>query len=177
MATPEIAAAMQRTQSVLLRRPQSGMHEDLPGMARWDGGTRVVTRHLNGSEIVTDLPDGLGGDGTQVTPGWLLRAGLAACTATRIAMTAAAQGIELDTLEVDASSRSDTRGLLGMVEDDGAPCYPGPRDLCVHVRIAARRVAPERLRALVQESNRCSPVLFAIQDAHSVALRIEIVDD
>ena len=107
----------------------------------------------------------------------VLRASLAACTATRIAMTAAAQGIELDTLEVDARSRSDTRGLLGMSEDDGALCYPGPRDLCLQVRIAARGVAPQRLHALVQESNRCSPVLFALQDAHSIAVQIEVAGD
>jgi uncharacterized OsmC-like protein len=60
------------------------------------------------------MPSEVGGSGDQVTPGWLFRAGLASCAATRIAMAAAAEGIELATLEVRASSRSDTRGLLGM---------------------------------------------------------------
>jgi hypothetical protein len=34
-----------------------------------------------------------------VTPGWLFRAGFASCAATCIAMGAAAQGIELASLE------------------------------------------------------------------------------
>ena len=52
-------------------------------------------------------------------------------------MAAAAEGIELAALEVRASSRSDARGLLGMAEADGAPVSAGPRDVQLHVRIAA----------------------------------------
>jgi uncharacterized OsmC-like protein len=174
MATPEVAAAMQRAESMFLRRPEAGMHEDSPAMARWDGGTRVVTRHPDGGAVVTDVPSGLGGDSSQLTPSWLVRAGLASCSATRIAMDAACQGIELDALEVHAESRSDARGLLGMQGEDGAPCYPGPRELRLHVRIAARGVAPQRLRELVERSHRCSPVLFALSDAHPLEVRIEI---
>ena len=72
-----------------------GMHDDAPATARWRGGTRVVTSHANGIEIPTDMPGELGGSGDRVTPGWLFRAGLASCAATRIAMGAAAEGIEL----------------------------------------------------------------------------------
>ena len=122
------------------------------------------------------MPGELGGTGDQVTPGWLMRAGLAACTATRIAMGAAAAGIELTTLELRASSRSDTRGLLGMTEADGTPIGAGPHDVQLHVTIAAHGVPAERLRALVEESHRCSPVPCAMQKETPVGLHIEVAN-
>jgi organic hydroperoxide reductase OsmC/OhrA len=99
MSAEYVADAMQRAQVVLRRRPDMGMHDDAPATARWSGNTRIVMSHANGIEIQTDMPGELGGTGDQVTPGWLMRAALAACTATRIAMGAAAAGIELTALE------------------------------------------------------------------------------
>jgi len=173
MSAQELAAALQRAESVFRRRPAAGLHEDAPASARWDGGTRVFARHANGMQVQTDMPRELGGSGDQVTPGWLMRAGLASCTATSIIMAAAAAGIELTMLELTASSRSDTRGLLGMSEADGEPVHAGPRDVELRVRIAARGVSPERLRALVEESQRRAPVPCAIQERVPVALSIE----
>lgn len=174
MAAPDIAQALQRIESVLRRRPDSGLHDDAPATARWEGGTRVLASHPSGKQVVTDMPAEMGGSGDQVSPGWLFRAGLASCTATRIAMAAAAQGIELQTLELRASSRSDTRGLLGLANADGQPVSAAPQDVQLHVRIAARGVSSQCLRALVQESYRCSPVPRAVQDAVPVALLIEV---
>src|SRR6187401_3213479 len=112
MSAQYVADAMQRVEVVLRRRPDMGMHDDSPATASWRGSTRIVTSHANGIEVTTDMPNELGGTGDQVTAGWLMRAGLAACTATRIAMSAAVAGIELTKLELCARSRSDTRGLL-----------------------------------------------------------------
>ena len=174
MSAQVVADAMQRVEVVLRRRPDMGLHDDSPAAASWRGGTRIVTSHANGTEVITDMPGELGGRGDQVTPGWLMRAGLAACTATRIAMGAAAAGIELTKLELRASSRSDTRGLLGMTESDGTPVSAGPQDVQLHVTIAAHGVPAEKLRALVEESHRCSPVPCAIQEETPVALHIEV---
>ena len=118
MTTRDIAAALQRVESVLRRRPEVGIHDDAPAASHWDGGLRVVTRHASGLQVVTDMPGELGGAGDQLTPGWLLRAALASCAATRIAMAAAAAGIELRSLEARAESRSDARGLLGMADSE-----------------------------------------------------------
>lgn len=177
MSAEYVADAMQRAEVVLRRRPDMGMHDDAAATARWRGNTRIITSHSNGIEIPTDMPGELGGTGDQVTPGWLMRAGLAACTATRIAMGAAAAGIELTALELRASSRSDTRGLLGMNEADGTPVGAGPRDVQLYVTIAARGVSAERLRALVEESHRCSPVPCAMQEETPVDLHIEVAND
>ena len=174
MTTQQIAAAMQRVEAVLQRRPEVGLHDDAPATAIWRSGTRIVSIHGNGAQLVTDMPTELGGSGDQVTPGWLFRAGLASCLATCIAMGAAAAGIELATLEVLASSRSDLRALFGMADADGKSVCAGPRDVQLRVLICARGVAPERLRALVEDSNRCSPVPTALQIAVPVALLIEV---
>ncbi|WP_428422255.1 OsmC family protein [Methylibium sp.] len=177
MTARDIATAWHRVEAVLRRRPEAGLCDDAPATARWDGGTRVVASHANGTQVLTDMPAELGGSGDQVSPGWLLRAGFASCTATRIAMAAAAQGIELQALEVLASSRSDTRGLLGLADADGEPVPAGPSDVQMRVRISAPRVPAQRLRELVEESYRCSPTVCALENAVPVALRVEIATE
>jgi organic hydroperoxide reductase OsmC/OhrA len=176
MTIEDIAAAVQRVESVLRRRPATGIHDDAPAAAQWQTGLRVAVRHANGTQMVTDMPSELGGSGEHVTPGWLFRAGLASCLATRIAMGAATAGIELTSLEVLASSRSDARGLFGMADISGEPVGAGPRDVQLLVRIAAPGVSAEKLRTLVEDGHRCSPLSAAVRDVVPVALRIEVGD-
>jgi uncharacterized OsmC-like protein len=173
----DLGAALRRAETVLRRRPDMALHDDSPATAIWDGGTRIVASHANGMQVTTDMPTELGGTGDQVTPGWLLRAGLASCAATRIAMAAAAEGIELTALELHASSRSDTRGLFGMEETDGSAISAAPRDVRLTVRIRARGATPERLRALVEKSQLCAPVPCAMEEQVHVALQIDAGND
>lgn len=174
MAQQDIAAALHRVRSVFQRRPEAGMHDDAPAAARWLQGTRVVAHHANGHTLATDMPAELGGSGDEVTPGWLLRAGLASCAATSIVLGAATEGLVLSALEVRATSRSDARGLLGMADAAGAPVYAGPGDVTLHVHISADGVAPERLRALVEAALRQSPIPNAVSQATPLALHIEV---
>lgn len=174
MAQHDLAAAIERNAAVLRRRPEFGLQDDAPAAARWQGGTRIVAEHANGAQMATDMPTELGGSGDQVTPGWLFRAGLASCAATSIVMAAAAEGIDVSALEVRAHSRSDTRGLLGLAGADGLPVYGGPRDVQLQVRIAAHGVAPERLRALVHDGLRRSPIPNAVQHATPLAVHIDV---
>ncbi len=174
MTTQKIAAAMHQMKERLQISPEVGLQDDAPATARWESGTRIVSSHSNGTQLSTDMPHALGGSGDQVTPGWLFRAGLASCFATCIAMSAASAGIELTMLEVRATSRSDTRGLLDMADGAGAPVCAGPRDVQLFVKIAAHHVSHDRLRTLVQESYRCSPVPRAVENAVPVTLRIEV---
>jgi len=174
MAAQEVAAAMRRVETVLQRRPEAGLSDDAPATAHWQSGTRVLTRHANGAQLLTDMPTELGGSGEQVTPGWLFRAGLASCLATCIAMRAAAAGIELESLVVTAGSRSDTRGLLGMADATGDPVCAGPIEVQLNALISAPRTSPARLRELVEESHRCSPVPTALRSSVPVVLRIDV---
>lgn len=174
MALQEIAASLRRVEAALQRRPEFGLHEDAPATSRWDGGTRTVTHHGNGTQVASDMPTELGGSGEGVTPGWLLRAGLASCATTSIVLGAAAHGVALRALEVRASSRSDARGLLAMCDADGQPVYGGPGDVRLQVRIAADGASPDELRALVADSLRCSPVPNALQHATPLALQVDV---
>jgi organic hydroperoxide reductase OsmC/OhrA len=124
--------------------------------------------------LVTDMPVEFGGSGDQVTPGWLFRAGLASCLATCIAMRAAAAGIVLESLAVTAGTRSDTRGLLGMADAAGDAVCAAPVEVRLDVRISCSQISPQRLRELVEESHRCSPVPTAVRSVVPVALLIEI---
>ena len=167
-----IAAAIERLQSVVKRRPEFAVHDDAPATARWEHGTRIVASHASGYAMTTDMPAELGGQGEHVTPGWMFRAGIASCTATRIAMAAAQEGIELSLLEVVAGSTSDVRGILGMRDTDGGAVPAGASEIWLDVRIAACSVDEERLRRLVQESHPLAPMSSNIE--RSVPLRLTV---
>lgn len=176
MASDQLATALQRLQTVLQRRPQSGHVHDEPATARWQGDGRVRTEHANGTALHTDLPAELGGSGEQVSPGWLLRAALAGCVATRIAMHAASRGIELQRLEVEAHSHSDLNGLLGQPLEDGLAPPAGPLATRVLVRIAASGVPPATLRELVEQGQALSPVSSALERSVPLSLETEVVE-
>lgn len=176
MPATEIAAALQRVQGVLQRRPAAAVQADAPAAAHWGGGLRVVTRHPGGTEVLTDMPGELGGSGDQVSPGWLVRAGYASCAVTAIAMVAAERGIALQAIDVETRSVSDTRGLLGMHDADGTAISPGPSDMRTVVRIAAPGVAAADVHAIVDEAERRSAVGRALREAVPIALQVEIVE-
>lgn len=174
MTIQTLAEAMKRVEAVLRRKPELGLQDDAPAAAEWKGGARVVASHPSGMQVSTDMPAELGGTGDQVTPGWLLRAGLASCSATSILMAAAAAGIELSALEVKAESRSDTRGLLGMHDADDKPVYGGPGNVTLKIRIAAEGIAPARLHTVVEAGVRQSPVPNALTHVTLLDLQIEV---
>jgi uncharacterized OsmC-like protein len=97
-----------------------------------------------------------------------MRAALASCDATVIAMRAAQLGIALDRLEVTVESESDPRGLLGM--DDAVAA--GPAHVRARVVIAAAGVPAAELREIVEWAERHSPVGDALRRA--VPLEVEV---
>ncbi|HXX08664.1 MAG TPA: OsmC family protein [Pseudolabrys sp.] len=123
----------------------------------------------NGEAAVTDMPKGIGGGGGVPQPGWLLRAALASCTGTVIAMRAAKLGITLDRLEVNVDSQSDNRGLLGL-DDNVSAALIGLRTV---VRVRASNAADADLQALVQWADAHSPVACTLRNA--LAANIETV--
>jgi uncharacterized OsmC-like protein len=149
-------------------QPETARAADRPAVAVVVGGLRCKAEGPNGAAIVTDMPKGIGGGGSAPTPGWYLRAALATCDATVIAMRAAQLGVVLTALEVAVESRSDTRGLLGV----GDPVPPGPLEMGVHVRIAADGASPDQLRQIVHWAEAHSPVGDAVRRA--VPSRVEV---
>lgn len=173
MATRDVAAALQRMESVLARRPEIAVHDDAPAEARWTGGTGMLACHANGTQIPSDMAVEAGGGGAYTTPGWLFRAGMASCTATTIAMHAALRGVELTSLRLLVSSRSDARGFLGMKGADGQTVSPAPVELTFLVRIAAVGVPEQVLRDLVDEGCRRSPALGVVGHAATITVHVE----
>lgn len=96
-----------------------------------------------------------------------MRASLAACNATVIALRAAQRRIDLTALEVTVSTETDSRGMLGLDERVGA----GMDQLQVSVKISASRVEAEDLRQLVTWAIAHSPV--GCTDLASATLRVE----
>lgn len=174
MSSHHVAQALQRARQVLARRPDLGVHDDSAATAVWDGGTQVTTSHADGTRVVSDMPAELGGAGQHITPGWMFRAGMASCTATTLALTAASEGIELSLLEVRVTSRSDTRALLGVTQADGSAVPPAPTDFRLHVRLAAAGASAERLRALVGLALARSPLTNTLPRPTPLAVTVDV---
>ncbi len=169
-----VAEAMRRAAAVYERRPSAGLHDDAPGVVSWVGGLRMEARHSLGHAIATDMPAELGGSGDQVSPGWLVRSGVAACTATTIAAIAAERGIALEALEVRVDSRSDTRGYLGLSEADGAAVPAGPDDLRMRITIRAPAASEAEVRAIVEASRARAPMTALVTNAGVMPLDLSI---
>lgn len=171
MSTQEIQAAIQRVTSFLKKHPEKARYTDSVATAVVEKGLRCRADGPNGASVVSDMPEAIGGGATAPSPGWLLRAALANCDATVIALRAAQEGITLTTLEVTVDSESDDRGLLGLDKEIPA----GPLQMRTRIRIGAEDVPEEQLRSIVEWAEIHSPVADAVCRAVPSAVEVEIV--
>jgi uncharacterized OsmC-like protein len=148
--------------------PEKWRNVDPPATAVMIDGLRCRAEGPGGAAIVSDMPRAVGGSDSAPRPGWFMRAALATCDATVIAMRAAQLGIVLDRLEVTVESESDPRGLLGM--DDAVDA--GPMRLRMRVVIGAAGVPDAALRAIVEWADRHSPVGDALRRAIPVEVEV-----
>ena len=174
MSLHDVKVGVERAMAAFQRRPEVAVHANPPAVSRWESGTRVVTHSGEAMSVATDMPKELGGAGDQFTPGWLFRAGIASCAATSITLAAASEGINLTSLEVHVGSRSDARGLLGMLEPDGEPVYAGLFDVELRINIAADGLNPTALKSLVTGCLSHSPVPCTLKTATPFALHINV---
>lgn len=169
MDQQSIAEAVQRLELAFARKPGLARHADAPACATLADGLRVRVDLPDGAALYTDLPPPLGGEGAGVPPGWLMRAGLAACLTTAVALRAACLGIVLRSLSVRAHGESDARGLLG-----GEPAVAaGPLGLTLSVAIEADGVGAAALQELVAWADAHSPVSDAMRRALDLRVRVE----
>jgi uncharacterized OsmC-like protein len=153
--------------AALASKPDAGPAPDRPAVAVIEDSLRCRADGGDGWSVVTDMPAAVGGSGTAPTPGWLIRAALASCAATTIAMRAAELEIHLTRLEVTAESETDMRGLLGA----GEGVDPGPASGRLRVRLAAD-ADEQRLEELVEWADSHSPVGDCVRRAVPVELEI-----
>ena len=171
MSTQQIQESIKGVIQYYTSNPDKAVSEDKPATAIVEDGLRCRATGVHGAEIVTDMPKGIGGGATAPSPGWYLRAALATCDATVIAMRAAELGITLTTLEVTVGSTSDDRGLLQM--DDSIP--PGPLNVQVHIKLGGDGVSKEQLHELIEWAERHSPVGDSISRVVPLKISVEVV--
>jgi uncharacterized OsmC-like protein len=164
----EIRESILNLRSALASSPDAGPAPDRPAVAVVEHDLRCRAEAGDGWAVVTDMPAPVGGGGTAPTPGWLIRAALASCTATTIAMRAAELNVALTELEVTAESKTDMRGLL----DVGDGVQPGPVGALLRVRLAADDADKQRLEELVEWADSHSPVGDCVRRTIPVELEI-----
>ena len=140
--------AMERAQLLFREHPPEKANP--PTTAVWSGGLQCQLVHPEGHLVVTDMTTVLGGAASGPSPGWLLRAALASCTATAIAMRAALRGIELRELEV---------GVNGEVT----------------IKIGSENAPEDRLREIAQWGATQSTVSATLREQTSVAVEVSVV--
>jgi uncharacterized OsmC-like protein len=119
------------------------------------------------------MTNAVGGDASAPSPAWLLRAALASCDATLVAMEAARDGIDLTGLEVSVESDSDFRGVLGV--DDSVK--PGPLAVRVRIQVTSSDATRDQLREIVRRAEMRSPVRDALARALPMATEIVTGED
>ena len=108
-----IRTAMETACAHLAEHPDAAISTDAAATAVGEGGLRFRVEGPKGA-VTTDMAASVGGGASAPTPAWLMRAALASCDATLIAMEAARDGVELTDLKVTVDSESDDRGILGL---------------------------------------------------------------
>jgi uncharacterized OsmC-like protein len=169
MSTERIREAIERASAIFTERPEAARRQGLAVTARLTGGLKCEVRCPGDRVVHTDMSVPLGGEGTAPSPGTLLRASLASCTATVIAMRAARLGISLRTLEVTVESDSDLRGLLGT--DDSVSA--GFSALRTRVRIGADGVSRDQVKTLIDWSDAHSPVCCTVRHPPVNAIEVD----
>ena len=169
MAAPEaIKQAIESATTYLTANPKDAVATDSVATARHIGGLQFEVSDPDGRTLVTDMVTGVGGEDAAPSPGWLLRAALASCDATLIAMHAATAGITLTELEVSVDSTSNDLGILGI--DPDVPS--GPLDMTARVTVSSPDMDATELEALVRNAIDHCPVCDAVKKP--VEMRVEV---
>lgn len=161
--------SLERAKRLFLEKPAAAKKANTTATATWRDGLLCDVTGPAGEKAVTDMSEPMGGTGTGSNPGWLLRAGMASCTSTVIAMRAAMQGIALRTLEVTVQSESDARGLVGI---DDVPTALG--SMRMSIKLSADGVDEATLRALAAWGEAHSPVSCTMRDRVPVAVEVAV---
>lgn len=162
-----IREAIEKATAYLREHPGDAVSTDTRATAVVQSGLRVSVTGPGNESVLTDMVPSVGGEGSGPSPGWLLRAGMASCVATLLAMRAAHLGQTLERVEVEVDSVSDDRGILGI--DASTPS--GPLSVGIAIRVAAPSFERAQLEALVAWAVDHCPVVDAVRRA--VPLNVE----
>jgi len=167
--TEAIRTAIEAASAYLIEHRDEARYTDSPAKARVDEGLRVRVEGSNGEVLITDMPGGVGGGGAAPSPGWYLRASVAACVTSLAAMRAAQLGIEGFTCEVEVDSQSDDYGILGL--DASVPA--GPLSMRISIQVTAIGSEPDLVAEVANWAVDHCPVSDAIRRAVPVTVEVK----
>ena len=165
-----IRDALQQAASYLREHPDEARYTDSAATAVVEAGLSVTVAGPNGETVRTDMPRSVGGSGSAPSPGWLLRAAQASCLATLIAMRAAQREVRLERLEVQVTSESDDRGILGV--DDAIPAGP----LSTVARVMVKAADGNDVTSIVEWAAQHCPVQDALRRAVQCSVELDVPD-
>src|SRR4051794_9546094 len=168
-----IRAALGAARDYLAQHPEEVRYRDGAAVATLLDGLTVGVQDATGRSVTTDMPTGVGGGDSAPSPGWLMRAAIASCVTTLIAITAAERGVDIDGVTVSVDSESDDRGILGM--DDSIPA--GPLSVRCAVKIKWGSGAGSVDRGQIEELVRYAVDHCPVSDAVSREIPVEVTTD
>ena len=166
--TDPIRTAIEAASAYLLEHRDEARYTDSSARARVEEGLRIRVEGPGGEVLTTDMPGGVGGGGSAPSPGWYLRAAVAACVTSLAVMRAAQLGIEGFTCEVEVDSQSDDYGILGL--DPSVPA--GPLSMRISVQAAANGSEPDLVAEVANWAVDHCPVSDAIRRAVPVTVEV-----
>ena len=166
--TDAIRSALEGASAYLTGHPDEARYTDSLARAGLDDGLRVTVSGPAGERLVTDMPAAVGGAGAAPSPGWILRAAVAACAVSLATMRAAQLGLTGFRCEVEVDSESDDRGILGLEPSTPA----GPLSMNIGFRIAADGLGLDRLEEIAVWAVDHCPVSDAVR--RGVPVHIEV---
>lgn len=170
MSNLQARETLERAHRVFLEQPSTARKPNAMATAVWRDGLRCEIAGPAGETAHTDMPELMGGKGAGSNPGWLLRASMASCAATAIAMRAAVLGVELRCLEVNVQSQSDARGLVGI-----AGISTSLANIRMSIKIGADNVPESQLRELAEWGEAHSPVGCTLREQPPIAVEVSVV--
>ncbi|MFN2484345.1 MAG: OsmC family protein [Candidatus Limnocylindria bacterium] len=170
MPAEQIRSAIEDAIGYLTVHPEEAAYTDSVAVALLGDNLHCRVEGPAGETLDTDMPASIGGSGAAPSPGWFLRAAMASCVASLIAMRAAMEEIQLSTVEVSVESDSDDRGILGL--SDGVPA--GPLASRVLVRLAASGADADELRSVAEWAVEHCPVTDAVSRAVPLTTAVEL---
>jgi uncharacterized OsmC-like protein len=170
MHSSDIGKAVEGVEQYLQTQSEPGPRPDVPAIATIEDGLKCRIESPDGTAIYTDMPKSIGGSASANSPGWHLRAALASCDATMIALRAARLGLNLNSIEVRVEATSDGRGMF---LDEGV--LPGSPGMSLYFKITAPDVSQEAIEGLIHWVEQHSPVGSDVSRAVDLRSEIEIV--
>jgi pyruvate dehydrogenase E2 component (dihydrolipoamide acetyltransferase) len=160
---------MRQFRQVALRGNPAECAEPMSGVTRQVQGLKSEGT-FGGLKIVIDEPVVFGGTGLAPNPAEVALAALGASMEVTLRCYAEAQGVPVESISVALSGALDARGFFG-TDPSIAPGF-GPISATVTVESSA---APERVAELIEQVNRCCPVLDVFRSPQTVNVTLDHV--